>query len=293
LIQIRPKLLICCTYEYLPISSLLKPVIGYKLVYDVQENYVKNLELNPELSSGFKKLGRWCIRKAEGVKGIDLYLLAESCYQDEMPEKIPFLLLENKYQGPIRPTLPRKLIPTDPLRFCITGTLTPAYGTKEGLTWFQELLKTYPHFQLTIIGHCPLVKYRKELERLTRDYHQVSIQLSPQPIAYKAIEQVLFASDIVLLPYQNRPEFEAKLPTKLYECAALGIPVFMTPNPKWEDFFNVYQGGYSIDFGEMSNADQTFQQAISQTYFSTPVNEGVLWKSQKLLFQQAIQNLVS
>lgn len=293
LFQIRPKLLICCTYEYLPIASLLKPFIGYQLVYDVQENYVGNLQLNPNLASWKRKIAQWTIQRAEDVKGIDLYLLAESCYQEEMPEKRPFLLLENKYQGEIKTATQYKLNSSDSLKFCITGTITPAYGTKEGLTWFQKLVETFPHFQLTIIGHCPLVNYRKELEALARNSPQIILQLLPHPIEYKAIEQVLFESDIALLPYQNRPEFEAKLPTKLFECAALGIPVLMTTNRKWEDFFNSYQGGYSVDFTESSNATEIFQQVISQTYFSTPVNEAILWKSQKPAFQQAIQHLLS
>lgn len=293
LFQIRPKLLICCTYEYLPIASLLKPLIGYKLVYDVQENYVRNLQLNPNLASWKRKIAQWTIQRAEDVKGIDLYLLAESCYQVEMPEKKPFLLLENKFQGEIRNSSPRKLNSLDPLKFCITGTISPAYGTKEGLTWFQKLVETFPHFQLTIIGHCPVATYQREIETLVLTTPQVNIQLAPHPIEYKAIEQVLLESDIALLPYQNRPEFEDKLPTKLFECAALGIPVLMTTNPKWEDFFNAYQGGCSVDFTESSNSTEIFQQVISQTYFSTPVKEAILWKSQKPAFQQAIQHLLS
>lgn len=50
LLTIRPELLICCTYEYLPIARFFKKIIGYKIVYDVQENYTANLALNPLLT---------------------------------------------------------------------------------------------------------------------------------------------------------------------------------------------------------------------------------------------------
>ena len=293
LLELRPKLVICCTYEYLPLASFFKSFLTYRLVYDVQENYIKNLDLNPSLNEVKKKWASYLIRKAEGVKVIDLFLLAESCYKDEMPEKAPFLILENKYQGAIKEVSQVRLDPTKNLKFCITGTLTPAYGTLEGLTWFQKILESYPHFQLKVIGHCPLDAYKIQLLQQSNNCPQIHLEISNSPISYDRIEQVLINSDAALLPYVIHPAIQEKIPTKLFECAALGIPVLMTQNPTWEKFFNSYQGGIAVDFLEKENALTTFQHALDQTYFSTSVPESVLWKSQKLLFQQAIQKLLS
>ena len=293
LLDLKPKLLICCTYEYLPLASFFKSFLKYRLVYDVQENYSKNLDLNPSLNGIKKKWASYLIRKAEGVKGIDLFLLAESCYRDEMPDKAPFLILENKYQGAIKEVSQVRLDPTKNLKFFITGTLTPAYGTLEGLTWFQKILEAYPHFHLKVIGHCPLDAYKIQLLQQAANCPQIHLEISNTPISYYRIEQVLINSDAALLPYVTHPAIQEKIPTKLFECAALGIPVLMTRNPKWEKFFNSYQGGIAVDFLDKENVLTTFQHALDQTYFSTSVPESVLWISQKLLFQQAIQNLLS
>ena len=293
LLVLRPKLVICCTYEYLPLASFFKSFLTYRLVYDVQENYSQNLDLNPSLNEVKKKWASYLIRKAEGAKGIDLFLLAESCYKDEMPEKAPFLILENKYQGAIKEVSQVRLDPTKNIKFCITGTLTPAYGTLEGLTWFQKILESYPHFQLKVIGHCPLDAYKIQLLQQAANCPQIHLEISNSPISYEGIKQVLINSDAALLPYVIHPAILEKIPTKLFECAALGIPVIITPNAKWEKFFNSYQGGIAVDFLEKEYALTTFQHALDQTYFSTSVPESVLWKSQKLLFQQAIQKLLS
>lgn len=293
LLDLKPKLLICCTYEYLPLASFFKSFLKYRLVYDVQENYITNLDLNPSLNEVKKKWASYLIRKAEGIKGIDLYLLAETCYSDEMPEKTPFLVLENKYQGAIKEVSQVRLDPTKDLKFCITGTLTPAYGTLEGLIWFQKILEAYPHFQLKVIGHCPLDAYKIQLLQQAINCPQIHLEISNSPIAYYRIEQVVINSDAALLPYVIHPAIQEKIPTKLYECAALGIPVLMTNNPTWVKFINSYQGGIAVDFFDKENALTTFQHALDQTYFSTSVPESVLWKSQKLLFQQAIQKLLS
>ena len=85
LIQIRPRVLICCTYEYLPVSALFKKLLNFKLVYDVQENYVANLDLNPNLTAKAKERATRIIKNSESIKGIDLYLFDEKCYAIEMP----------------------------------------------------------------------------------------------------------------------------------------------------------------------------------------------------------------
>lgn len=293
LIQIQPRILICCTYEYLPLASFFKPFLNYRLVYDVQENYSKNLDLNPSLTGLKKRWAHFLIRRAEGVRGIDLFLLAESCYRTEMPQKKPFLVLENKFQGEIKSVSHLQLDQFTKLKFCITGTLAPAYGTLEGLTWFQKLLEAYPQFQLEVMGHCPIKEYKIQLIQLAANCPQIHLEISDSPISYPRIQKVLFHSDVALLPYVLHPAIQDKIPTKVFECAALGIPVFMTPNPNWENFFNTYQGGNAVDFLDVEHVKSTFQQAISKTYFSTQVPESVLWKSQKLLFQQAIQNLLA
>ena len=96
LVKIRPQILICCTYEYLPAAALFRKFLNFKLVYDVQENYIANLALNPNLTAKAKERATRIIQNAESVNGIDLYLFAEKCYWEEMPEKRPFLVLENK-----------------------------------------------------------------------------------------------------------------------------------------------------------------------------------------------------
>lgn len=293
LVQIRPKILICCTYELLPIASIFKPLLGYRLVYDVQENYQANLDLNPDLSEKKKnKLGK-VIQSLESVGGIDLYLLAEKCYTSEMPEKRPFVILENKYQGPIRDRKPFHFSEKKGYRFCITGTITPAFGVSEAIPWFQEILKNYPESQLEIMGHCPLESFAKDLEKAISGIPQISLRIDRAPIPHGELTDCLTRSEFSLLPYQLHPAISAKMPTKLYECAALGIPVLITPNPNWENFLASFSGGFSVDFSHRATAVLQFEKALGQSFFTSPPSEDILWKTVKADFQLAIQNLLS
>jgi glycosyltransferase involved in cell wall biosynthesis len=293
LIQVRPKVLICCTYELLPIASFLKPVLKYKMVYDVQENYRLNLSINPDLSEERERKAAALIRKAESVKGIDLYLLAEQCYVEEMPEKKPFLILENKFKGEIKQKLPIHLNGKKAIKFCITGTITPAFGIGDAVVWYREILKNFSDSELIIAGHCPLDSFREKLEKAANEIPGLSLKLDQKPIGHKELIKDLVNSDFALLPYQNHPAIRDKMPTKLFECAALGIPVLISPNPIWEKFLADFSGGIAIDFLNPSEATKSLNTALEHTFFTSTPSESILWKTEKLHLQQAIKDLLS
>lgn len=293
LFQIRPSVLICCTYEYLWIASLCKRFLGFKLVYDVQENYVANLDLNPNLTPGQKTKRKLLIQKAESVSGIDLYLFAERCYALEMPEKFPYLILENKFSGEIIPTSPKSFKGKRKFNFVLAGTLTPAYGILDAVQWFSLIQKAYPESELWIVGHVPLQDFQGQLKDCSNKTPGIRLRISVEPIPHSEILESMQTADFALAPYRLHPAIRNKYPTKFFECAALGIPALFTPNPIWEEFFLPFQGGFGLDFTAQDSALSTFQQALSYPYFSTPVPKAVLWTSEKLHFQEAIQNLLA
>jgi glycosyltransferase involved in cell wall biosynthesis len=293
LIQVRPKVLICCTYELLPLAAFFKPFLRYKLVYDVQENYRLNLSLNPELSDEKRKKAAALIQKAESVRVIDLYLFAEKCYAEEMPEKKPFLVLENKLNGEIKQKSPIHFKGKRAPRFCITGTVTPAFGIGDAVIWFGEILKKFPDSKLIIAGHCPLFSFREKLEKAAKEIPNICLQLDQNPVDHEALMSLLINSDFALLPYQNHPAIRNKMPTKLFECAAFGIPVLISPNPVWEKFLADFSGGCTMDFLNPSKAIENLNAALDHTFFTSAPPESILWKTEMLHFQKAIQDLLS
>ena len=291
LVKVLPEILIVCTYEYLPLASFFRRIFGYKLVYDVQENYIKNLDLNPELSLVKKSNLSQLIRKAESVKGIDLFLLAEKCYKDEMPKKSPFLILENKYAGEIIPVSPFKIEQKEGYRFLISGTITPAFGILEAVNWFKEILKEFPKSSLKIIGHCTLPKFGAELEKACKNIPQIHLRSSNIPIPHKEIIAEYSSVDFAILPYQNREAIKDKMPTKLFEAAALGVPVLIGENPKWLHFLAPFSGGFPVDFFDLENVTKQFIAALNQKYFIQNPDSSILWKSQHEEFIRAIASL--
>lgn len=293
LIQVKPKILICCTYEYLPIVALFKNWLKYKLVYDVQENYVANLDLNPLLTAKAKARATLFIQKSESVKCIDLFLFAEKCYATEMPEKKPFLVLENSFSGPSKTIMPFRFPLRKGYKFVITGTITPAFGILNAVNWFKVVLKEFPESQLKIIGHLTLSEFGEELSQACLNVPEIEFKVSDDPIPHEQIIQAMTKADFALLPYRNLPAIKDKFPTKLFEAAALGIPVLITPNENWENFLRPFSGGFPIDFSIPEDAGFQFRRALEKEYFIAQPCNIVNWDSQKEEFLRVIQDLVS
>ncbi len=291
LFKLRPKTLVVCTYEYLPLATFFKRYLGYKLIYDVQENYVKNLELNPTLSSPTRRKTGYLISLMESMANIDLHLLAEKCYVEEMPEKSPFLILENKFEGEITPISPFRVGHKNGYSFLISGTLTPAFGTLEAIAWFREILRKFPASELKIIGHCPLTDFQFTLQKAVENTPQIQLQSSNFPVPHEQIIAAYQTVDFALLAYQNRVAIKDKMPTKLFESAALGLPVLISFNPKWEEFLAPFSGGFSMDFYDLDHALKNFEAALKQEYFTQTPGESILWKSQHEAFITAITSL--
>ncbi|WP_194775570.1 glycosyltransferase family protein [Pararhodonellum marinum] len=289
----KPQVLIISTYELIPAALIGKWLLGCRLIYDVQENYSKNLSHNKTLPPLLIPFAATYIRGMEalGRTFIDHFLLAERVYEIELPKFRPFTVLENKYAGPVRPVAPIKFDQETALKFMISGTITPVYGTEEGIQWFSEISRVHPNFQLLILGHCPLDKYRKHLEKICKNIPGICLKLSPNPLPQEELTQAIIASDLQLLPYQQTPSIREKIPTKIYELMGMGKPFLVSENSLWEGLYGPSKAGMSIDFSRPEFALRHLEKVRSKTFFIQDPSEQVSWKKEADKLLHVIENL--
>lgn len=292
LLKIEPKVLICCSWETLPVAKILKPWIKFKLIYDVQENYVKNLELNPDLSKRIRAIATWIIQKAENPRGIDFHLLAEACYAGEMPKKRPYIILENKFPGPSNPLVVKSYKSKKSFRFLITGTLTPKYGVLNGIRFFKSILADYPNSQLLVTGHVPLKSFEKKLQEIGEKYPEIHLKLSTSPIPHQDILEALKQADFLLLPYELDPAILNKLPSKLFEACGLGCPIIINSNSRWDHLVTRYKLGISIHFDEPIKSQEEFREGLNTSFFENLESNFYSWNKEGKLLIQVLEELL-
>ncbi|WP_215226125.1 glycosyltransferase [Echinicola shivajiensis] len=293
LIKSKPKLVIITTYELLFPAVLLRGILKYKLVYDVQENYTKNIQFNQTLPHWVKLIAIKYVQFVEKItkSKIDHHFFAEQCYQKEFPDIIDYTILENKFSGKVITKTPF-MIDDNTLKFIITGTITPVYGAEQAIHWFNLIRKHYTNVSLEIIGHVPLKKYKSQLESLASNSPGVRLKLSSTPMDQKVIYDALLKANILVLPYHDLPSISPKIPTKIYEGLALGIPMIIPENPIWEELIFPYSAGLAIDFSKPESSLAKFKEFLSNPRFTKPVGPEVTWANEATKLQKVVANLI-
>ncbi|SHM86345.1 Glycosyltransferase involved in cell wall bisynthesis [Cyclobacterium lianum] len=293
LFRIKPRIVLVCTYELLPAAVFAKYFLSFKLVYDMQENYLYNLEYNQTLSGTKKSLAKFLVRTIENWSGraIDQYIFAEKCYAEEMPGIDNPTVIENKANLPQRQLPSFHLIRPHSPRLLLTGTIARAYGISTAIKWFRGLREVLPEARLYISGHCPSSSYARQLEAETSRQPGIHLDLSPAPLAHSEVLREIGEADVLLLPYRLLPSIRNKIPTKLYEGIALQKPVLISRNEVWEDILKRYPAGMGVDFDDMAGISGIWEKFAGMEFYLRPPGDEVSWQSERTALLKLIDSL--
>lgn len=291
--QIRPEILIVSTYELLPVAALAKSLFGFKLIYDVQENYRLNISQNRTVNGLDKWFAEKLVQIIESCSRpfIDHFILAEDCYLGELPKFRPATVLENRFFRVGTPIQQFQLAADRPLRFLISGTITEVYGVLTAIQWFKRLRIFQSNAVLHVLGYSPLNSYLAKLES-ELPAEGVIIELSTNPVPYLDILDAYGQADIVLMPYWQTDSIKDKIPSKLYEALVLGKVCLYSPNPKWEEIVSNYGGGFAVDFADFSKVPTIVDHLKSKRFYAKNPGQELTWKSQEAEFLALIESFV-
>lgn len=288
LVKNKPQITIICTFELLPILMLYKIFYKTKLVYDVQENYFRNI-LYTKVFPKFLRLPlAYAVRLIErmGHFFVSDYFLAEECYKEEMPlMQKKGIVLANKVKKE-NLTLSNAISKqSDFLKLSLVGTISKDYGVFEVLEWIEKLKEKIPNLELSITGFCPNPKDFEQLEKKLENRDFVKQNFAQKPISNQVILQTMQNSDILLLPYQVNQSVAKRIPTKMYEALALGLPMLIQNNQYWENFLtqNFPEASFQmIDFRN-TNSPIDFLYNL-QTY---KIMQNIFWEEEEEKMWQA------
>jgi hypothetical protein len=163
--QVKPEVLIVTSHELLIVNFLNRIFFGTKIVYDVQENYYRNILFSGSFPwlfrlpiAGWVRLKEWMISP-----WINWFFLAEKGYEKELQFiGKRFTVLENK--STTAPSLFRKSRTDQKIKLLFSGTLSESTGVFHAINLTTELNRLNPAIELTIIGFCALAKTREVIK---------------------------------------------------------------------------------------------------------------------------------
>ncbi len=260
-IKVKPKVLIVSTPELLIVSLLYKIIFGSKIIYDVQENYTMNVTYGTNYPPIVKQLIKNAISLSEWVSSyfIDYYFLAEKVYQQQLKfiRNRPAITILNKAIKPIDWHIKGSnfMDKSKAIKLIISGTIGDTYGTLSGIEFFQQFKKHYRQASLTIIGYSANSSFLREVKHLCQSDTSIKLITANVPINHKHIIEEIKKSDLALMPYELNDNLSSRIPTKLYEYLAYGVPMLIPNNAQWLEILNTHKAGFAVDFVTPNMAD--------------------------------------
>jgi len=298
--QVNPQILIVNTHELLIVAILNRILFGARIIYDVRENYYRNILYAgsfPLLLRPF--LAAW-VRLKEKVTSplFHHFFLAENGYQKEMSFfRNRATVIENKAtesKGLSRARMPGKI------RLLFSGTLAESTGVFQAIDLAKKLHSLNYSIHLILVGYCAKAETLRKIHQEIKESAFIQLHggsfLVPHPEVIKAI----YASDFGMICYPPSRHTENAIPTKLYEYLAGRLPIILQNHGPWVELASRYQACIAIDFPTI-DPQALLQQMLLPFYGSSPgevsrlpqEKAGVTWESEGEKLLSALDKIIA
>jgi len=285
LLKVKPQLVILNTHEILLVSILYKWISGAQLIYDVRENYYRNIRYTPTFPPFIRTLIASGVRLNEILTRpfIDFYFLAERNYEAEFSfTKNKSCVIENKFKNPgLTParTLNTTIDFSKQVRFLYSGTIAEVYGIFQTIELIKKLHQIHSTTTLTIIGFSPKKETFTKLLSEIQDCPYITLIGGNFPVSHADIVEEIEHSDIGILSYLPNKSTENCIPTKLYEYMSLYLPMVIPPNTLWSSITTPYNAAITYDF--IHSSPEELLEKLKRHIFYTSSPEHTTWDSEE------------
>lgn len=270
-IKVKPQIVIANTHEILIVTVLYRILFGTKIVYDVRENYAKNIlytDVFPKLARPF--LAAW-VRFKEWITRpfFNEYLLAEQVYRKQLPFiKSSAVIIENKYKPVNEVDTTNSTSNSDTINLIYSGTISRSNGVFEAIEITRQLYAIDHKIRLKIVGYCALKIDLLELQRVIKELDYIELAggdyLVPHSTIVKAITQADFG---FVLKKPNNGINDDKLLTRIFEYTSHHLPIIILNNPTWVDYCNTFNAAIPIA-PEDYNPQALYEQIKADTFYN-------------------------
>jgi glycosyltransferase involved in cell wall biosynthesis len=290
-LTLRPDIFITTTHELLGVGLLLKILTRCRLVYDIQENYYRNILYTTTFPLLLRPLIALAVRLKEVVTSIfvDHFFLAERGYENELrflPSRKT--ILENKIKRPDHDIVRKPVSEEETIQLLFSGTLAEITGV---FTAIELAIKLHDHdarIRLHIIGYAAQTDVLIRIRNKINPCPFIELTGGDDLVPHDQIIQSIIQSDFGIIAYPPNPATEQSVPTKLYEYLGYRLPILLIDHPEWQAYCARSQAAIVFNPGHI-NAVAILQQMLSQRFYTSPVDD-VFWNSEEMKLIDAISS---
>ncbi len=290
LLRINPNVIIITTHELLDIAFILKIFRGSKVIYDVQEDYKKNMLYLSTFPLLIKVFVANAIRLKEKIVSpfIDQFWLAEKVYNNELHfTQKKSLILENYATG-----IKKRRMENEGLALLFSGTISNYSNVLLAVSAYRKTAEKKPNSKLVIIGQYHNEKLAEKLEKFASEDSGIELHISSNPVPHEDIIDRIFASDLGLVTYQENEVNKNKSPTKIYEYSRYGLPYLIQKNTQWASKSKALGGAIPVDYHKLNIDFILNQVSKKEKLFKKKYPESKTWESQESLIFDSLDTLL-
>ena len=281
--EIAPHILMLTTPELYPATWWYNKRFGVYLVYDMVENYSRNVRYNRSfsfllvapLASLVQRIERRLLLVAR------IILSAEKGYVSELnlsPDKVS--VIENKA---LRPpvALPERSRFSAPLSVIYTGTASEVYGILQAVNLVRLLVEQEGMaITLTVLAHVPQASLLQQLQTLALRYPWLKLRTSLRPVPHDDILSLLGEADFGMVSHQPVPSIAHCFPTRIWEYMAFRLPFLLQDHPYWTTFCLPWDCAVILDFNN-PDTQRIKQQMLESLFYPKGVPDTIYWEEEE------------
>lgn len=288
--KVKPKVFIVNTHELLIVSIINRILFGTRIIYDIQENYWRNILHTTAFPFGIRHLIAGWVRLKEKLTSplFHAFFLAEKTYGHELTfTQGKQIILENKTLLPVgfkRATSP------DKIKLIFSGTLAESTGVFEAIDLTKKLHKIDVRIELKIIGYCAIAPTLNRIQKSISEHPYITLVGGKALVPHNQILEAIASADFGVISYPASTHIENRIPTKLYEYLACGLPIILEDYEPWTTICRPYQAALTLRFNNYQPEEVLAKMKTSIFYGLTPTD--VSWESEEVKLLSTISKIL-
>jgi len=291
LFKVKPSITIINTPEILLVTVLYKLIFKGKVIYDIRENYFRNIVYNKNYIWGVKHLLGILVRLKELAcyPFIDHVFYSDEGYQREMPIwNDKSTLIRNTYID-AWPIVEMEYTRQKGMKLLYSGTIAENYGIFEVIEFADQMYQVNSNISLIIIGYSANQKIVKKVLEKIKGKNYIKLIGGKKPVPHKLIINAIRKANFGIINYKINLSTANCFPTKIYEYMANKLPIIIQDYMPWSSFCLRFNAGIEISF---DNADHNNIVTLlqNQEFYKNGLPDQIYWKNDEKKLLNIVQN---
>jgi glycosyltransferase involved in cell wall biosynthesis len=294
ILYLKPALLVICTHELLWVVLIAKIFLHCPVVYDVRENYFRNILYTNSFPPMLRVFIALYVRIKEWITLplINIFFLAEAGYARELSfVKNKKVILENKVKKSLLTAAKKWSADDGNIHLLFSGTLALTTGIFVAIDLCTKLHVLEPKIRLHIIGFSPMQSVSQEVKHQTKDKGFILFDVNHEPVPHSEILQAIQRADFGVIAYPPNMSTENTIPTKLFEYMGHELPILLVDHAPWVALCQPFSAAITF---RRDNIDGTrILDAMRHQAFYPKAPDDVFWESEEHKLLQTVASLLN